>query len=332
VELDQYEGAAKAAQSSIGAAKKSKDAPATMRAEARAKSALEAKAAFERASKSETALAANPGDPSANLALGQFLCLFKGDWEKGLPFLSKGSDAALKLLATKDLNRPSDPARQVEVADGWWDLGEKESGRAKANACQRAAYWYGEALPNLTGLTKVKAEKRFIGPSAGKEDSAKGPGISGEAKLVIRNNGDEVIQLFVDRAKKWQPYKNINPQESLEVVTFVGTRWEAREGERAIRFDVPNGGGVWDVITDKRTSSPTREVPLVKFNVVNRRKSTLAIHWVDFDGKLRPYGEIAANETRATTSYELHRWEAHENGKVVSKYFIPVGGGTWEIR
>ncbi|MBI3877243.1 MAG: hypothetical protein HY300_15015, partial [Verrucomicrobia bacterium] len=44
-------------------------------------------------------LAITPDDPGANLAVGQFLCFVKGDWESGLPLLAKSDDNVLKTLA-----------------------------------------------------------------------------------------------------------------------------------------------------------------------------------------------------------------------------------------
>ena len=42
-----------------------------------------------------------PDDPAANLAVGRFLCFWKGDWAAGLPKLAAGSSAPLKALAAR---------------------------------------------------------------------------------------------------------------------------------------------------------------------------------------------------------------------------------------
>lgn len=75
--------------------------------------------------------------------------------------LALGSDAKLKDLASKDLAEPSAAADQVEIGDGWWELAENENRISKAELQKRAGYWYQIALPNLTGLTKVRVEKRL---------------------------------------------------------------------------------------------------------------------------------------------------------------------------
>ena len=48
----------------------------------------------------------DPAEPAANLAAGRYLCLVKGDWERGVPMLALGSDAALKAVAPWNCARP----------------------------------------------------------------------------------------------------------------------------------------------------------------------------------------------------------------------------------
>jgi hypothetical protein len=119
-----------------------------------------------------------PDDPAANLAAGLFFCLFKGQWEKGLPMLAKGSDAALKATAEKELAAPKEGAAQAALAEDWIVLSEKESAPArKARMKDRARFWYETALPNLTGLTKLKAERRIqeIAAAAAPRGAARAP-------------------------------------------------------------------------------------------------------------------------------------------------------------
>ena len=107
-------------------------------------------------------LEAKPDDPVASLSVGRFLCFQKGDWERGLPLLAKGSDATLKALAEQDLAAPAAPDAQVALGDGWWDAAAPKGGAAKSRLQERAAHWYAAALPKLDGLAKVKAEKRIL--------------------------------------------------------------------------------------------------------------------------------------------------------------------------
>src|SRR6185295_9180597 len=82
------------------------------------------------------------------LEMGQFLCFVKGSWDLGLRFLLRCSDPALKALAEKDLAVPVQPADQAAVADGWWELGQKERSPLRKNRMlARARTLYELALP-----------------------------------------------------------------------------------------------------------------------------------------------------------------------------------------
>jgi len=158
---DDYEAAEKAAAAAAGLARKAKELPLVSRADARGKEFSELKGRHVAFRKAQETLAASPSDPAANLLVGRFHCLSKGSWETGLPFLTKGADAPLKDLALKDLGNPVDSRDQIQVADGWWDVGERELGKAREHARARAAHWYGEAMPQLTGLSRARVEKRL---------------------------------------------------------------------------------------------------------------------------------------------------------------------------
>ncbi len=102
-----------------------------------------------------------PHDAAANATIGRFYCLVRNDWARGLPALAKGSDANLKAAAEKELQQPADSAAKVSVADAWWALSEAANGATKKAFSEHAAEWYALALPELTGLAKIRIEKRL---------------------------------------------------------------------------------------------------------------------------------------------------------------------------
>jgi hypothetical protein len=157
---DSFDAALKAIDAAGGHARRAKDIPLIARVDAAKKNTAAIKSKYEAAKKALAGLAASPDDPALNHTGGSFLCLAKGDWQKGLPLLAKSSDAALRGAAERDLAQPSDPSEQAKVGDGWWDLSDKETGLAKENLRKRAEFWYGEALEKLTGLPKLKLYKR----------------------------------------------------------------------------------------------------------------------------------------------------------------------------
>jgi hypothetical protein len=115
----------------------------------------QAKAAIE-------TLAVKPDDADAKAAVGRFKCLVKNDWEQGLPLLAEGSDRELKLLAERDQAAASaGPAVQYEVAEQWWELGNRHVQRARLACRGRAAYWYARCAAKLSGFPKTTAERRM---------------------------------------------------------------------------------------------------------------------------------------------------------------------------
>lgn len=121
----------------------------------------EARQSFEGAQLAVATLATNGSDEEASLALGKYLCLVKGDWERGLSWLAKGSDPVLKELAAQEQVGANSPETQVRLGDSWWDLSEKAAGTVKKQLRERAAFRYRQALPTLTGLPRDRAAKRL---------------------------------------------------------------------------------------------------------------------------------------------------------------------------
>ena len=107
--------------------------------------------AFADAKDARKALGEKPDDPTANTAIGKYLCLVRGDWGKGLPYLAKGRNEKIALLAERDMEGANTTERQVALGDAWWDV------------CKgRAVYWYEMAAPLLSGLQKTAIEKKLV--------------------------------------------------------------------------------------------------------------------------------------------------------------------------
>ena len=107
-----------------------------------------------------------PDDEAANHTVGRFRCFVLGDWEQGLPMLTKSADAALRALASRDLRGGATGDSKSELAEAWWNLAEHHTGRAQQNLRTRAAYWYRLALPELGGLKRTLAQKRIAAAPA----------------------------------------------------------------------------------------------------------------------------------------------------------------------
>jgi len=100
--------------------------------------------------------------PADAEAVGRYLCFVRGAWDAGLLHLANGAKPPLKTVVDKDLSKPVDALKQLEVGDAWWDLAQKEkSPWRKARIVLRAQTWYEQASSSATGLDKVKVDKRL---------------------------------------------------------------------------------------------------------------------------------------------------------------------------
>lgn len=143
------------------AARKARDKDLTDRVGAVAAKFKQAQAAHDAAHQALEKLKTSPTDPAANLAAGQYYCFVKGQWSQGLPLLARGSDEALKAVAEKEVAGADSASDQSALGDAWWQFAEGAQGRSAEIARQRAATWYRRALPMLTGLSKLRVEKRM---------------------------------------------------------------------------------------------------------------------------------------------------------------------------
>lgn len=127
----------------------------------RVKSIHDKQVALSRLNAALAVLKKTPDDPAANLEAGRYFCLVKGDWTRGLPMLAKGSDAAVKALAAKEL-AAAKTAGGAELGDAWWEAADREpTALWKSPMHERAVFWYRQALNDAKGLARVKIEKRI---------------------------------------------------------------------------------------------------------------------------------------------------------------------------
>lgn len=102
----------------------------------------------------------NPADPEAMTTMGRFYAFAKGDFDKGMGLLLRGSDETLKKMAEMDTDNTNDANKIVERADVWWAWAEKETGINQKRGYERARHWYRVALPNLSGFTRQRVLDR----------------------------------------------------------------------------------------------------------------------------------------------------------------------------
>ena len=162
LDLDQYDVATRTAQALGSCGRKAKIPNLIARGDASLKSVSEQKTGFEKAKKAEEALADAPEDPNANRIWGEWLCFQKGRWDRGLPYLTKGPESPLRAMAQKEFAGSAELSSLMEVADGWWELAERERvPLRKSQLLAHARSIYTAALPKSNGDVRAKIGRRL---------------------------------------------------------------------------------------------------------------------------------------------------------------------------
>lgn len=162
-----YAFAAQAAAQAEQVAKKINDPGFLDRVHSRAGVLSAAAAEYQKIKDSLAALNANPDDPAANLAAGRFYAFVLDRPGQGMPLLAKGSDAALKALAEREIATSSTAADQLALADDWAAAARTSAGAVKEGMVRRALHWYDIAWPQLPRLSRAGVEKRVADLRAG---------------------------------------------------------------------------------------------------------------------------------------------------------------------
>ncbi len=115
----------------------------------------------DRVKEAESKLKADPHDAAASLAMGHYLCFWRGNWGKGLPMLAVGSDVLLKAIAAEDLGSPATPNGQFDLAGKWYHLANGETGVPRSQIRKRARYWYTQSASRLHGLQAALVERNL---------------------------------------------------------------------------------------------------------------------------------------------------------------------------
>jgi len=161
---DDFDAAGRFGQIAEDLAKRGRDYALAKEVIARMEMLDELRQAHAEYQKAQARLDESPTDPEANLAAGRYLCLSRGDWDRGIPMLALGGDPALKLPAVKELAGADSPDAQVALGDAWWDVAQSREGHERDGFLLRAGRWYEQAQPKVTSeLGKMKLDQRLAG-------------------------------------------------------------------------------------------------------------------------------------------------------------------------
>jgi WD40 repeat protein len=225
---DDYKAAGELTRLADAAARKAQGG-VLARVTARTKEVRDAEKDYEGYKAARAKLKDEPDDKDANLTAGKYLCLRKGDWDRGLPFLAKGSDQALAEPAKADLARPAAAEEQVKVGDGWWKLADGTKPElGKAQVQRRAGYWYQQAVTGVSGLTQDRIEER-IRQVQEQGAELKAAETAAEGRLFTGHTGKVVGVAFLPDGKK------IISGDQDRMLRL----WDVQTGKELHAFDAP---------------------------------------------------------------------------------------------
>lgn len=170
-EAERFDVARQLCDTALVAARKLDNAPLVIELGNRAREMLALDRMAREGIKAQETLKATPDDASAHARLGKYLCFLRNDWPQGLEHLSKSDDPALKSLAEKDLAANTADLR-ITAGEAWYTAGEKQTSLLKKQFHRRAAQHLSAALPELTGLARLRVTNRLeqmggpVAPSA----------------------------------------------------------------------------------------------------------------------------------------------------------------------
>lgn len=97
---------------------------------------------------------------AANLILGRYH-ISKGDWATALPFVAHSNDFRYSKLADSELSGEATFANRLAIADGWWDLAEKDDSLVKRQLQLHSVEIYRNLIGEATGFAKKQIESRI---------------------------------------------------------------------------------------------------------------------------------------------------------------------------
>ncbi|MFP6692506.1 MAG: hypothetical protein VB875_05800, partial [Pirellulales bacterium] len=166
VRAGRFELVGKLSEYALDSAEQSGDKDSLEALQARVAEISQEVAEYKEYQQADEQLKQKPLDPAANLIVGKYLCIVKGDWENGSNKLALGADEPLKQAAIAELAASAADAMaatQIEVAEHWWKLADAAKDPEQTAFRQRAGYWYKKSLPSLTegGLQRRRVELRL---------------------------------------------------------------------------------------------------------------------------------------------------------------------------
>jgi hypothetical protein len=160
VAQDRYEEAAACAKQAEFAAPRSVDPILMRRVKLKVVQTNEMGAAYATALPARQQFEQFPDDSASAAIWGEFLCLYKNDWDTGLALSSRDPSNKFAAITQKDLAMPESVDLQAALGDQWYSATlDQQSAVVQQNLKRRAAHWYQRALPGLSGARRAEIEQ-----------------------------------------------------------------------------------------------------------------------------------------------------------------------------
>ena len=111
--------------------------------------------------KAHQKLQENPNDANSAFLYGKFVDLKLNNWQEGLLLLAKGDDAEYQTLAKQEIANADDVDALLTVANGWYQLADKEKGSTKDELEMHAYDLYSRAWSRTLGPDRVALNARL---------------------------------------------------------------------------------------------------------------------------------------------------------------------------
>lgn len=97
----------------------------------------------------------DPQDSKSAFLYGKFVALKLNHWKEGLLWLARGDDAEYRTLAKQEISNQKNYGALLTIANGWYQLAEKEKGLTKRELEMHAYELYSRAWPHSIGADRI---------------------------------------------------------------------------------------------------------------------------------------------------------------------------------
>jgi len=163
-------------------------------------------------------------DAKANYEVGNYYAIVRGQWDKGLPLLAKGSHEVLAAIARLDLANKGGWADCKLIGEKWTKEAPHFLGyKSTVHVLLRAYHWYQQAFadPTITEAGRKEIEKAMLAVNeqlppelrageiavelkrfTGHNGPVFGVAISGDGSKVVSGGADGVVRLWETKSGK----------------------------------------------------------------------------------------------------------------------------------